>query len=470
MRFGRRDPAGNLRGNTECSSYQPAVVADDAEAALLPGKARYSTFEAFRYRDYRLLWIGNLCQTIAVWIQMTTMSWLAYDLTGSGSTLGLVNAMRMIPTLFVTPIAGVAVDRFNRNKIIAVSQLSLFIFTFLVAVDIYLGCLHVWHLFLFALISGVANTFNLPARQTFVFDLVPVHIVPNAIAMDNIAMSSARTLSSTGAGALIVAFGGAASNFLIQSCMYLAIMTTVLSIKTKRRPQATHRRRFFKEMAEGFRYGSRNPNARLLMLMMIINPMLLIPLHMALLPIFATKVLAGDAGTLGWLLGSIGVGGLFGGLLTASLDKVDRRGLVQLTALLVHSLAHALFCVVAYLTHQLWLALPFLVLAGTMESLHLTTNQTVLQLLAPDHLRGRLTSVLQLVQLINPIGVFAAGALADHFGPVAVGVTFSMCGFFMTASIFLFSSRMRNLRLSELRKLGQQGLEPVSATAFSSMK
>jgi MFS family permease len=424
------------------------------------------TFEAFKYRDYRLLWLGNLCQTIAVWIQMTTMSWLAYDLTGSGSTLGMVNAVRLVPTLFVTPIAGVAVDRFNRNKIIAVSQLSLFTFTFLVAVDIYLGALHVWHLFLFALLAGFTNTFNLPARQTFVFDLVPPQVVPNAIALDNIAMSSARTLASTGAGALIVAFGPA-NNFLIQACMYLAIMTTVLSIKTRRRPQATHRRHFFKEMAEGYRYARRNPNARLLMLMMIINPMLLIPLHMALLPIFAAKVLAGGAGALGLLLGSIGVGGFFGGLLTASLGKVDRRGLVQLVSLLIHSLAHALFCVVAYLTHQIWLALPFLTLAGTMESLHMTTNQTVLQLLAPDHLRGRLTSVLQLVQLINPIGIFAAGALADHFGPVTVGITFSLCGFFMTASIFLFSSRMRKLRLSELRELGQQGLEPVSVAAIS---
>jgi predicted MFS family arabinose efflux permease len=174
------------------------------------------------------------------------------------------------------------------------------------------------------------------------------------------------------------------------------------------------------------------------------------------------KVLSGGAGALGLLLGSIGVGGLFGGLLTASLSRVDRRGLVQLVALLVHSLAHAMFCMVAYWTHRIWFALPFLVLAGTMESLHLTTNQTVLQLLSPDHLRGRLTSVLQLVQLINPIGVFAAGFLADHFGPVPVGVSFSMAAFCLTLGIFVFSSRMRLLRLSELHELGQQGLEPVS--------
>lgn len=416
-----------------------------------------NTFEAFKYRDYRLLWVGNLCTTIAVWIQTTTMSWVAYALTGTGSTIGVVNVMRMVPTLVMTPISGVAVDRFNRNKIIAVSQLSLFTFTLLLAIDIYLGALQVWHLFLFALLAGIANTFNLPARQTFVFDIVPPQVVPNAIALDNIAFSSARTLASSGAGALIVAFG-AANNFFIQACMYLAIMTTILSIKAKRPLRTAPRRHFFREMAEGYRYVSRNPNAQLLMLMMIINPMLLIPLHLALLPMFAKKVLAGDARVFSLLLGSLGVGGFFGGLLTAYLSKVDRRGLVQLVSLLVHSLAHAGFCVVAYWTGQMWLALPFLVLAGTMESLHMTTNQTVLQLLAPDHLRGRLTSVLQLAQLVNPVGIFVAGSLADHFGPVSVGVAFSLAGFFMTAAIFLLSSRMRNLRLSELHHLGQHGL------------
>jgi MFS family permease len=424
------------------------------------------TFEAFKYRDYRLLWIGNLCTTIAVWIQTTTMSWVAYSLTGAGSTIGIVNAMRSFPNLVITPIAGVAVDRFSRNKIIALSQLSLFIFTFLLAADIYIGALQVWHLFLFALLAGIANTFNLPARQTFVFDIVPPQVVPNAIALDNIAFSSARTLASTGAGALIVAFG-AANNFLIQACMYLAIMATVLSIKTKRPPRTVPHHSFFREMAEGYRYCSRNPNARLLMLMMLINPMLLIPLHLALLPIFAAKVLVGGAAALGLLLGSVGVGGFFGGLLTASLSKVDRRGLVQLVSLLIHSLAHAGFCAMAYWTGQKWLALPFLILAGTMESLHMTTNQTVIQLLAPDHLRGRLTSILQLVQLINPVGIFAAGAFADHYGPISVGVAFSLCAFFLTAAIFLFSSRMRNLRLSELPQLGQQGLPQVSTAKMA---
>ncbi|HTY61314.1 MAG TPA: MFS transporter [Acidobacteriota bacterium] len=418
-----------------------------------------STFEAFKYRDYRLLWVGNLCTTIAVWIQTTTMSWVAYSLTGLGSTIGIVNAMRMIPTLFMTPISGVTVDRFSRNKIIAVSQLSMFTFTLLLAIDIFLGKLQVWHLFLFALLGGITNTFNLPARQTFVFDIVKPGDLPNAIALDNIAFSSARTLAASGAGALIVAFG-AANNFLIQACMYLAIMATVLSIKTKRPQQTSPRRHFFREMIEGYRYASRNPNARLLLLMMVINPMLLIPLHLALLPMFSNKVFVSGAGALGLLLGSLGFGGFFGGLLTASLSKVDRRGLVQLVSLLVHSLAHAGFCVVAYWTGRIWFALPFLVLAGTMESIHMTTNQTVLQLLAPDHLRGRLTSVLQLAQLINPIGIFAAGALADRFGPVAIGVAFSLGGFFMTAAIFVFSSRMRDLRLSELQSLGQQGLDP----------
>jgi len=419
------------------------------------------TFEAFKYRDYRLLWVGNLCTTIAVWIQTTTMSWIAYALTGSGTTIGMVNAMRMVPTLFMTPIAGVTVDRFSRNKIIASSQISMFVLAVLIALDIYMGTLRVWHLLLFAFLGGVTNTFNLPARQTFVFDIVPQDVLPNAIALDNIAFSSARTLASSGAGALIVAFG-AANNFLIQAFMYLAIMATVLSIKSKRPKQTAPRRRFYHEMAEGYRYVSRNPNARLLLLMMVINPMLLIPLHLALLPFFADREFASGSSAYGVLLASLGVGGFFGGLLTASLSKVDRRGLVQLVSLLIHGLAHSGFCIIAFWTGRLWLAIPFLVLAGTMESIHMTTNQTVLQLLAPDHLRGRLTSVLQLAQLINPVGILTAGALVDQFGEVRVGIVFSLAAFLMTSAIFVFSSRMRNLRLSELPILGQQGLTAIT--------
>lgn len=436
-------------------------VAAEAERPTV-GVTRVGTFEAFRYRDYRLLWSGNFLTTIANWIQITTMGWLAYALSGSGTTLGAVMAMRSIPTLIMAPLAGMAADRYSRNVIIAVSQLGLFGLTFLFALDIALGLVQVWHLFVFTLLIGAANSFNQPARQAYVFDLVPEHVVPNAVATNNIAMSTGRMLAAAGAGALIVAFG-AATNFFVQSLMYLGIMGTVLAIRTSPGTgRAVNRQFFLRGIVEGYGYARRNPQARLLLLMMIINPLFFIPVHDALLPIFASSVLPGGAEALGLLLGALGAGGFAGGVLVATLSHVNRRGLLQLVALLIHGSTLATFCTVAFLTQRLWLALPILLASGVAESVHMTTNQTVLQLLAPDHLRGRITGVLQLSSLLNPIGVLTAGILADHLGPVGAGVGLSLCGFSLVVSIFVCSSRMRTLRLSELRELGRQGLRPAA--------
>jgi predicted MFS family arabinose efflux permease len=331
------------------------------------------------------------------------------------------------------------------------------------AVDIAVGAIQVWHLFAFTLLAGAVNTFNQPARAAFVFDVVPESVVPNAVAVSNIALSTGRMLAAAGAGAAIVALG-AAANYFVQSLAYLGVMGTVLAIRTKRRgPTGRARPAFWQGIVEGFGYARRNPQMRLLLLIMVINPVFYIPIHDALLPIFATSVLPGGAQSLGLLLGALGAGGLLGGLLTASLSHVDRRGLMQLMALLAHGFSLATFCVVALTTHELWLALPILLVSGIAESLHMTTNQTVLQLLAPDHLRGRVTSFLQLAIVLNPIGVLAAGVLADYLGPTGAGVALSLGGFALTTSIFVGSARMRTLRLSRLRELGQQGLHPAGA-------
>jgi MFS family permease len=189
-----------------------------------------------------------------------------------------------------------------------------------------------------------------------------------------------------------------------------------------------------------------------LFMMTLINPLFLIPLHMGVLPILAKDVFAGGASSLGIMLGALGAGGIFGGLLTASLNRVDRRGVMQLIALAIYSLSQATFSVFALVFGEMWVALPFLLIAGAAESVSNTTNQTVLQLLAPDALRGRINAALQLSPMLWSLSVLVAGAMADRTGAPTVGIVFSMAGFFVTIAITLFSPRMRNLRLSRLRE------------------
>jgi MFS family permease len=342
--------------------------------------------------------------------------------------------------------------------VVALSQLAQLVFTVALGLDLLLGIIQVWHLFVFTVLAGGAWAFNQPARQTLVFDVVPRRVVPNAVALSNVAFSFSRTFGSAGAGALLVAFG-AATSFFLQGLANLTIMSTVLLMRLPAgRPAPAQRRSVLRELVDGYGYALRNPQARLLLLVMTINPLLLIPLHLALLPIFAAHVFASGAVGLGLMLGSIGAGGFLGGLLTASLNRVDRRGLLQLAALVVHSTAQAAFCLVGVLSGQLWLALPFLVVAGAAESVSQTTNQTVLQLLAPDHLRGRLTSALQVSVVIMPLGVLVAGSLADLFGAPAVGVGLSLTALATTLAILTFAPRLRRLRLSQLAQVKQLGL------------
>lgn len=432
---------------------QTTQTSDPQEEGTSPAAAavpeRMGTFHAFRYRNYRLLWLGDLATSAGMWIQQTVMGWVVYDLTGSGSVLGAMNLMRTIPILLFSAAAGEATERLPRNRIIAVSQFAMFVLTFLVAFDLTLGTIQVWHLFLFTFLIATAQTFNLPARQTFVFQLVPRAVIPNAVALTWFAFSLARSIGPAVGGLLIVAFGPA-NNFFLQGLAYLSVMITVLMIRVDAAPRQANRKPFFESVREGYGFVLTDPRARIVLVMSLISPMFIIPLHGALLPIFAKQVFNENASGLGVLVGSIGFGGLFGGLLTASLNRVDRRGMLQLIALLVFSISETIFSVLAWYTGNLLIAVPFLVVAGMAESLYTTTNTTVLQLLAPEHLRGSMSSVLQLAMLIMPIGGMIAGASADVFGAPVVGATMTFIAFSIGLSILILSPRLRGLRLSHL--------------------
>ncbi|HZP27277.1 MAG TPA: MFS transporter, partial [Dehalococcoidia bacterium] len=397
-------PEEEALAGTSAIAVEPPGEEEPAPSQLAAG---IGMFGAFRYRNYRFLWVGDICTAAAQWIQQVSINWVVYDLTGSGSALGAINGMRVIPTLLVSPLAGVASDRLPRNRIIASSQLAMFFITFLLALGLYFHIVEIWHLFVFTLLIGAAQSINMPARQTIVFDLVPRHVVPNAVALSWLAFSLARSIGPAIGGLMIVVFGPA-NNFLLQSLAYLSVMTTVLMVRMPPRAPQPPRRWFIHDLKEGYGYALREPRARLMVLITVVSPLFIIPLHWALLPIFAKKTFHGDAATLGILVGAIGFGGLIGGLLTASFNRIDRRGLMQLFAVMIFAMSECLFTVVASTTGQLLLAIPFLVCAGAAESVYTTTNTSVLQLLAPEHLRGSMTSILQMSFVFAPLGALYA--------------------------------------------------------------
>jgi MFS family permease len=407
------------------------------------------TLYAFKYRDFRLVWLGSAFQSAAMWIQLTTMGWLSYDLTGSSGMVGAISSVGNLPQPFVAPFSGLASDRFSRNFVVATSQALLMVNAIVLAFVIAMGWLEVWHLFVFAIVGGVLNAFNNPARQSLVFDVVPRAVVPNAVALSNLAFSSLRTVGPMVGGGLIALFGPA-DNFVVQAVMYACVFWTALMIKVPKRPASTTPKHFYRDLVEGYRWAFSHRETRILLLMLTLYPTFVIPLHNALMPVFAKDVFHEGSGALGILLGALGAGGIVGGLLAASLNRVDRRGLLQLYAFFLCSLGQGSFAVFGSLTGSLWVGVAMLFLAGIGGSLFNTTNQTVVQLIAPDHLRGRITSVMQVQPLCMAVGTLTAGALADYLGVVTVTAVFNFTAFGIAFCVLVFSPRMRNLRLSQL--------------------
>jgi len=424
-------------------------IATDAPPA--EARTTIGTFQAFSIRNFQLLWSGMMFTSIALWVQMTTIGWVAYDITGSGALLGSMNTMRLVPAIFVAPVAGVVADRIPRLTIVTSSQVVLLACTTVLGLILLSGSIHIWHLFAFTLVAGCAQTFNQPARQTLVFDVVPRHLAPNAIALSNMAMSFSRAFGPMVGGALIV-WLGAANNFFMQSIVYVVVIAITLMITIPRKPktETTRRTAIHKEMLEGYKFALGDRRVRVLLMMSVVAPLFLVPVFFGIMPIFAKQAFHTEASGLGILLAGVGVGGFFGGLLTASLSNIDRRGLMQIIALVVFSLALIGFSLVAGLFGSIVLALPFLFLAGAAESLYMTTNQTVIQLLAPDHMRGRLASVLQIGPLVWPIGSLCAGIASDHINIAIVGVVFSAAALAFAIGLVLLSPHVRQMRLSQL--------------------
>lgn len=407
-------------------------------------------FFSLRYPNFRWLWIGNTFTAAAQWIQQTTMGWVVFDMTGSPVLLGAIIGVGNLATPFVAPFAGLAADRFKRTTLVAISQFLLFANALALALALIFDKAQVWQLFVFAIASSILNGFNMPARQSMVLDVVPREVGPNAIALNNIANSAMRSVGPM-IGGLLILFLGPGNNFLFQAVAYLLVMITVLRIHLPGRPAGAGRgQSFFVDLIEGYRWVLGNPAARLLLLMMMIYPMFIIPVHNAMMVIYAREVFGVGADGLGILMSALGVGGLIGGFLTAAANRVDRRGMMQLYGLWAVGGFLGLFGLIGGATGWFWPSVALLVLSGIGGVVFNTTNQTVLQLIAPTHLRGRVNSVMHVQPLCMATGTVLIGAAAEGFGAVPVVTASGFLAFGFGVLIFALSPRMRGLRLSTL--------------------
>jgi MFS family permease len=394
---------------------------------------------ALAHRNFRLFFLGQGVSLVGTWMQQVALQWLVYTLTNrSAYWLGLVGFSGQAPALFLAPVAGVLVDRWNRHRLVVVTQTLAMLQAFAVAVLALTGVVTPAQIIVLSLLLGVINVFDMTGRQAFLTDMVERREdLANAIALNSSMVNAARLVGPALAG-LVLAQTSAGVCFLFNGLSYLAVLAALLAMRVQPRPLPA-RRRLAEGLREGLAYVFRFPPIRdVLLLLALVS--LAGTSYGVLLPVFATEILGGRAGTLGLLGSAAGVGALAGAVFLAARPTV--LGLGKWIALCPVLMGLALMAF--SFSDRLLPSLLLLALAGFAMMVQMAASNTLLQTLVEEDKRGRVMSLYTLAFLgMVPLGSLLAGALASAVGaPAAVRLGAACC----TAGGLLFAARLPALR------------------------
>ncbi|MBI5143494.1 MAG: MFS transporter [Candidatus Omnitrophica bacterium] len=368
---------------------------------------------ALRYRNYRLFFGGQSISLVGTWMQQVAMSWLVYRLTKSAFLLGLVGFAGQIPTFMSLPFAGVFVDRWNRHRILVITQFLAMVQAFILALLIMGNAITVWHIVSLSIFLGLVNAFDAPARQAFVFELVETkEDIGNAIALNSLIFNAARLIGPFVAGILIAALGEGPC-FLINGLSYLSVIAALLAMRDlPKRREAQGYSHLLKELKAGFDYAFGFPPIRSILLLLGLVSMMGVP-YVILMPIFAIDILHGGAHTLGFLMSASGIGALAGAIYLVSRKTVIGFGKRIVFASGIFGLGLILFS----LSNVLWLSLLLILLAGLGMIVFMASSNTILQVIVEDDKRGRVMSLYTMAFIgMVPFGSLLAGSLASSIG------------------------------------------------------
>lgn len=352
-------------------------------------------------------------------------SWLVYRLTGSALLLGTVAFAGQIPVFLLAPIGGAVADRFNRRSILVITQSSMMVLAFVLAGLTLTHVVKVWHVMLLAGLMGVANAFDIPARQAFVVDMVAREDLVNAIALNSSMFNGARVIGPAIAG-IVVALIGEGWCFFANAVSFIAVIAGLLMMKIFR-PRLALEGSPVDHIMEGFRFVARTGPIRALMFLLGLVSLTAMP-YAVLMPLFADQILHGGARALGLLMGASGLGAL-GGALTLAMRKTI-RGLGKWIAIGCSSFG--VFLVLFAFSRWLWLSVLLLVPTGFSVMLQMASSNTLIQSMVPDQLRGRIMAVYSMMFMgMAPIGSLLSGSIAHGIGApmtVAIGGMLSVVG------------------------------------------
>jgi MFS family permease len=410
------------------------------------------TLRAFRHRNYRLFFAGQMVSLVGTWMQSVAQAWLVYRLTGSAALLGIVSFASQFPIFLLAPLGGAVADSYPRRHAMIAIQAASMMLAFPLAVLTFFNRIQVWEIVVLSILLGVVSAFDIPVRHSFVVEMVGREDLMNAIALNSSMMNTARVLGPAIAGVLVAAVGEAWC-FLLNGISYLAVIVCLTFITAGNHSHREQHGSWLAAMARGFQFVLHNRPVSALLILVGLSSLMGTP-YMVLMPIFADQILKGGARELGILMGSSGIGALFGALLLAG--RRDVRGLGNWVMIGCGTFGVSL--ILFALSRNFWISVFLLLPVGFTMMVQIASSNTLIQAMVPDQLRGRVIAVYSMMFMgMMPVGGLLGGFLANRLGaPLTVIAGGVVC----IAGAVVFG-----LRLPMIRTEGRQLLRAQTMAA-----
>jgi len=417
---------------------------------------KIDALRALRHRNFRLFFCGQSVSLIGTWMTRLATSWLVYRLTGSTLLLGVISFASQIPTFFLAPVAGVWVDRWERRRVLLVTQFLAALQSLMLAGLTLSGRITISEIVWLSIFQGLINAFDMPGRQSFLVQMVDGRTdLSNAIALNSTMVNIARLLGPAMAGIIIAAVGEGYC-FLIDGVSYFAVITSLLAMNIEGQAVSRSAASMFVQLKEGWTYISTFAPIRTVLLLFAIISFMGVP-YTVLMPVFATKILHGGPHTLGFLMGATGVGSIIAAVGLAARKSV--RGLYRVIPTVAAVFGGGL--IAFSFSRNYWLSLALMGVTGFGMMQFAAASNTVIQTIVEDDKRGRVMSYYTMAYMgASPFGSLLAGSLGRVIGaPGAV----LLCGIGCAAGAVWFWFQIPKLRAVIRPIYRRLGILPVVA-------
>ncbi|WP_201741467.1 MFS transporter [Sinomicrobium soli] len=381
----------------------------------MPLLLKSTTFRAFRNRNYALFFTGQSISRMGMWMQRTAVIWVVYSMTHSSFMLGLTLFAEQFPSFLFSALGGIVSDRYDRYKLILLTQSLSMVQAVILTVVTYTGHDSVWVLLVLSAVLGTINAFDVPARQPLVHEMVnEPEDLPNALSLNSSLTNLAKMVGPALAG-IVLSEWGAGTCFLVNTVSFIAIIVCLSLMKLPPQPPRPQKQKVGKELRDGFRYLCKTPEIGLPLLMLTLVSLLVLP-YSTLLPVFAKVIFEGDATTYGYIMGFIGLGAISGAFFLASLREGSRLKRILAVNTVILGVSLVLFSRIDNLSVVLF----FAVLIGFGAMAQTTVCNILVQTKSKPEMRGRAMSYQAMAAFgMMPLGGLLVGTLSEHIGAPA---------------------------------------------------